>query len=117
MSKPLLAVVPEYEDSLTRLLVIGQQTRGWSGPDEWDNKWNVDRVASLREVYRSFDRGRKNTTISFSGSQKSAKLPNPTSDPFGFMWLDLLFASTQIFRLPDLENQERLRNVSFFAMR
>src|ERR1700730_10010859 len=104
MSNPLLAAVPsEYENSKTRLLIIGKETHGWCGI--WDDKSHVDRIAWLRDRYQAFGRGRnargkKHNSPFFQAATKLQKRLNPDSDPFGFMWLNL-FICDQDQRLPN----------------
>jgi hypothetical protein len=106
-SNPLLAVVPpEYEQSHVRLLVIGEETHGW-----WDREVPGDRIEWLREQYRKFDRGRHFNSPFFQAATGLQRRLSPSSDPFGFMWLNL-YICDQNKDLPKEPAAEALRSVS-----
>jgi len=89
ISRPLLLKVPpEYEFAATRLLVIGQQTKGWGDhPEESD----VRPVLHLMELYERFAFALNYPASPFwQASHELYRRLNPGAPPRGFLWSNLV---------------------------
>lgn len=100
ISYPLLAYVfPEYEQSNTRIFIIGQQTYGWGfdqrkalfwGSSEYENhpEYLIERIIG---IYKGFQLGDKYYKTPFwSASRKLYNSINPKSSNNGFVWSNLV---------------------------
>lgn len=82
LSKPLLIKVPDgYADTAIRLLVVGQETRGWGLP-------GVDGVAQLMDFYGE-TRNKTNTTI-LQAAKELFNGINPQGPELAFLWSNLI---------------------------
>lgn len=96
LSCPLLVEVPlTYTQGAHRLLVVGQETNGWRGPlgkrVQAAPGEIADPIAELLSAYRGFERGRYYRSTPFwRCAHQIQRLLNLGSDPYGFLWSNLL---------------------------
>jgi hypothetical protein len=80
----LLAVPPDYAQSRCRLMVIGQQTRGWAAP-------RGNTIESLQENYTRFHLGEHLLRTPFwQACHKLACLLNGDGPRYDFLWSNLV---------------------------
>jgi hypothetical protein len=89
LSEPLLLSVPsEYERAAKRLLVVGQQTWGWTGHGEINT---LGQVEWLMKGYEHFSLGRHYIASPFwQASHELYSRLNPGCPAGGFMWSNLV---------------------------
>lgn len=100
ISYPLLVhVFPEYEQSDTKVFIIGQQTYGWGfdqkkalfwGTSEWEDcpEYLIERIIG---IYKGFQLGEKYFKTPFwSLSHRLYNSINPNSSKNGFLWSNIV---------------------------
>jgi hypothetical protein len=84
----LMDVFPEYFQAPKKLLVVGQQTRGWG--QAWKVPPDEDPIEYLMGIYSGFHLAEDYLPTPFWGCawQLSRKL-NPTGPNYGYLWTNL----------------------------
>lgn len=99
VSWPLLMEVPSAYPSLPiKLMVVGQETRGWGSGVPQD-------VKEVVALYRTFDLGRRYRATPFwQAVHQLHRQLNPNSPPRAFLWSNLVKVSQHKTRpLPAIE--------------
>jgi len=90
ISDPLLLYAfPEYEKAKVKLLIVGQQTCGWS--DDSGDTLDADPIKKVMERYKNFHLGEKykKSPFWYSSHDLYNKL-NPDGPAYGFLWSNLI---------------------------
>ncbi len=99
ISYPLLIhVFPEYQKTKTKLMIVGQQTRGWGwknitkfwGTSKWDDSVE-ELIEELIKKYKGFHLGEKYYSTPFwHSAHKLFQKIEPSGPEYGFLWSNLI---------------------------
>lgn len=107
VSGPLLLSVPEgYTHTSVRLLIAGQQTKGWPGLSSG--------IDTLLATYQEFDLGRNYVASPFwQASHQLDAAVNPGGPPRSFLWSNLIKVDQHGGR-PQEDIEERVATLGLF---
>jgi len=89
----LMDIFPEYLQSKIKLLVVGQQTNGWTDPSTlgyFNQNLGNDPIETLMKEYREVHLGEKYNSTIFKASRRLYKELNSTNYPHGYLWSNLV---------------------------
>ena len=100
----LMDVCPEYFAAQKKLLIVGQQTKGWG--NAWTQEAADDAIGFLMQIYAGFRLGENYLPTPFwaAAHQVYRKL-NPAGPSYGFLWTNLVKVD-QDEGQPDAEVEE-----------
>ena len=104
-----MAPSSEYRASRLKLLIVGQQTRGWGSTRNLHDQQNYPVAKSVQADYSGFALGQKWRSPFFQGARSLRKALNISQ--FGFLWTNLLICD-QHTGTAQIDFREVLRNYS-----